>query len=75
MHAKILSLQNHAFKLGESTHGPGIFFGYDVSSLMIRVREEHKPYRQFLVRLCGIIGGIFHVSGQCTSTILYYLLT
>ena len=26
--------------------------------------EQHKPYRQFLVRLCGIIGGIFVVSGK-----------
>ncbi|XP_067654341.1 endoplasmic reticulum-Golgi intermediate compartment protein 2-like [Haliotis asinina] len=49
----------------KGSHGvPGIFVKYDLSSLMIRVREEHKPYWQFMVRLCGIIGGVFSVSGM-----------
>ena len=45
---------------------------YDLTALKIKVIEEHKPYWQFLVRLCGIIGGIFVVSGKslndCTCT-------
>ncbi|XP_046379689.2 endoplasmic reticulum-Golgi intermediate compartment protein 2-like isoform X2 [Haliotis cracherodii] len=49
----------------KGSHGvPGIFVKYDLSSLMIRVREEHKPYWQFMIRLCGIIGGVFSVSGM-----------
>ena len=43
---------------------PGIFVKYDLTALKIKVIEQHKPYWQFLVRLCGIIGGIFVVSGK-----------
>ena len=43
---------------------PGIFVKYDLTALKIKVIEEHKPYWQFLVRLCGIIGGVFVVSGK-----------
>ena len=46
---------------------PGIFVKYDLTALKIKVIEEHKPYWQFLVRLCGIIGGIFVVSGKSLS--------
>lgn len=47
--------------------GCGIFMKYDISSLMVTVTEEHMPFWQFLVRLCGIIGGIFSTTGdyQC----------
>ncbi|XP_033645795.1 endoplasmic reticulum-Golgi intermediate compartment protein 2-like [Asterias rubens] len=46
------------------SHGvAGVFFKYDLSSLQITVNEVHEPYWQFLVRLCGIVGGIFSTSG------------
>lgn len=32
---------------------------------MVTVTEEHMPFWQFLVRLCGIIGGIFSTTGNC----------
>ncbi|XP_038054169.1 endoplasmic reticulum-Golgi intermediate compartment protein 2-like [Patiria miniata] len=49
---------------GEGSHGvSGIFFKYDLSSLEISVTETHEPYSQFLIRLCGIVGGIFATSG------------
>lgn len=52
---------NHAL----GSHGvSGIFMKYDISSLMIRVSEQHMPLWQFLVRLCGIIGGIFSTTGM-----------
>ncbi|XP_060588010.1 endoplasmic reticulum-Golgi intermediate compartment protein 2-like isoform X2 [Ruditapes philippinarum] len=51
---------NHA----SGSHGvPGIFVKYDVFAFKIRVREELRPFWQFLVRLCGIAGGVFVVSG------------
>lgn len=60
--------RNRTINHKEGSHGtPGIFVKYDLSSLLIRVREEHKPYWQFLVRLCGIIGGVFSVSGMLQS--------
>uniref|UniRef100_H3AFY6 Endoplasmic reticulum-Golgi intermediate compartment protein n=1 Tax=Latimeria chalumnae TaxID=7897 RepID=H3AFY6_LATCH len=47
---------NHA----AGSHGvSGIFMKYDISSLMVTVTEQHMPIWQFLVRLCGIVGGIF----------------
>lgn len=48
----------------QGSHGvPGIFVKYDVFAFKIRVREEFRPFWQFLVRLCGIAGGVFVVSG------------
>ncbi|KAG5845217.1 hypothetical protein ANANG_G00136470 [Anguilla anguilla] len=37
---------------------------YDISSLMVTVTEQHMPFWQFLVRLCGIVGGIFSTTGM-----------
>ena len=52
---------NHA----AGSHGvSGIFVKYDTSSLMVTVREQHMPLWQFLIRLCGIIGGIFTTTGK-----------
>lgn len=52
---------NHA----AGSHGvSGIFVKYDTSSLMVTVSEQHMPLWQFLVRLCGIIGGIFSTTGK-----------
>lgn len=57
--------KNRTINHDKGSHGvAGIFIKYDLASLKIRVREEHKPYWQFLVRLCGIIGGMFSVSGM-----------
>ncbi|KAG7522185.1 hypothetical protein JOB18_015407 [Solea senegalensis] len=52
---------NHAV----GSHGvSGIFMKYDINSLMVRVTEQHMPFWQFLVRLCGIVGGIFTTTGM-----------
>ncbi|XP_056137952.1 endoplasmic reticulum-Golgi intermediate compartment protein 2 isoform X2 [Lampris incognitus] len=52
---------NHA----AGSHGvSGIFMKYDINSLMVRVTEQHMPLWQFLVRLCGIVGGIFSTTGM-----------
>ncbi|XP_078077036.1 endoplasmic reticulum-Golgi intermediate compartment protein 2-like isoform X1 [Mustelus asterias] len=42
---------------------PGIVLKYDISSLKILISEEGMPTSQFLIRLCGIIGGIFSTAG------------
>lgn len=56
---------NHA----AGSHGvSGIFVKYDTSSLMVTVSEQHMPLWQFLVRLCGIIGGIFSTTGEWAWT-------
>ncbi|XP_052212761.1 endoplasmic reticulum-Golgi intermediate compartment protein 2-like isoform X2 [Dreissena polymorpha] len=52
------------------SHGvPGIFIKYEPFSFKVVVREEHLPYSQFLVRLCGIVGGIFVVSGMLHDSV------
>ncbi|XP_074087648.1 endoplasmic reticulum-Golgi intermediate compartment protein 2-like [Macrotis lagotis] len=57
--------REHAINHAAGSHGvSGIFMKYDLSSLMVTATEEHMPFWQFLVRLCGIIGGIFSTTGM-----------
>ena len=49
----------------KGSHGvPGIFFKYDLSAVSVKIVEERRPFWQFLVRLCGIVGGVFATSGM-----------
>lgn len=60
-----LFFQERVINHAAGSHGvSGIFMKYDISSLMVTVTEEHMPFWQFLVRLCGIIGGIFSTTGD-----------
>ncbi|KAJ3596340.1 hypothetical protein NHX12_002748 [Muraenolepis orangiensis] len=65
---KISPDHNHMFQPinhAAGSHGvSGIFMKYDISSLMVRVTEQHMPFWKFLVRLCGIVGGIFSTTGM-----------
>lgn len=46
------------------SHGvPGIYFKYDMSFIKVKVTVESHSLWRFLVRLCGIIGGVFATSG------------
>lgn len=57
--------RNRTINHSKGSHGvPGIFVKYDLNALKIRVVEKHRPFSQFLIRLCGIVGGIFAVSGM-----------
>ena len=42
---------------------PGIFFKYDISPILITVGEQSYTLAQFVVRLCGIVGGVFVTAG------------
>ncbi|KAL0962944.1 hypothetical protein UPYG_G00347440 [Umbra pygmaea] len=74
LHTSKVSADTHQFSVTErervidhaaGSHGvSGIFMKYDTSSLMVTVSEQHMPFWQFLVRLCGIIGGIFSTTGM-----------
>jgi len=48
---------------------PGVFFKYDLEPLTVRVIEIRRSFARFLVRLCGIIGGVFATSGMLHQTI------
>ncbi|XP_011667008.1 endoplasmic reticulum-Golgi intermediate compartment protein 2 [Strongylocentrotus purpuratus] len=53
---------------GAGSHGvTGIFFKYELSSLVISVEEVYDPFWKLLVRLCGIVGGVFATSGIINS--------
>lgn len=66
-------LQERAINHAAGSHGvSGIFVKYDINSLMVKVTEQHRPFWQFLVRLCGIVGGIFSTTGtELTHTQTY----
>lgn len=52
-----------------SQTNPGLYFKYDLESLSVRVDEVRRSFTAFLVRLCGIAGGIFATSGMLHQTI------
>uniref|UniRef100_A0A8I3PJH8 Endoplasmic reticulum-Golgi intermediate compartment protein n=1 Tax=Canis lupus familiaris TaxID=9615 RepID=A0A8I3PJH8_CANLF len=75
----VVPTKRHKIKFPPDTHSlfgrkcshgvSGIFMKYDLSSLMVTVTEEHMPFWQFFVRLCGIVGGIFSTTGIFNCTI------
>lgn len=62
--------RNRTINHRQGSHGvPGIFFKFDMSSMMVEIEEVRQPFWKFLVRLCGIVGGIFATSGMIHSFI------
>lgn len=62
--------RNRTINHRQGSHGvPGIFFKFDMSAMMVEITEERQPFLQFLIRLCGIVGGIFATSGMIHSFI------
>ncbi|ORX88530.1 DUF1692-domain-containing protein [Basidiobolus meristosporus CBS 931.73] len=47
----------------QQTQVPGIFFKYDLEPISVRVSETRPPFPTFLVRLCGLVGGIWATTG------------
>lgn len=43
---------------------PGIYIKYDMEPVSVRIHEERAPIVGFVVRLCGIIGGVFATTGM-----------
>ncbi|XP_061899079.1 endoplasmic reticulum-Golgi intermediate compartment protein 2-like [Entelurus aequoreus] len=65
MHQYSVTERERAINHAAGSHGiSGIFMKYDISSLMVKVSEQHMPLWKFLVRLCGIVGGIFSTTGM-----------
>lgn len=62
--------QERAINHDSGSHGiPGIYFKYDMSSVKVKVIKYHSPFWHFLVRLCGIVGGIYATSGIVNSLV------
>uniref|UniRef100_A0A914V028 Endoplasmic reticulum-Golgi intermediate compartment protein 2 n=1 Tax=Plectus sambesii TaxID=2011161 RepID=A0A914V028_9BILA len=55
------------------SHGtPGINIKYELSSVMIEVRERYRSFLQLLVRLCAIAGGVFATSGILNAFVQFF---
>jgi len=42
-----------------------------MSSIMVRVESQHRSFWGFLVRLCGIVGGMFATSGKIQLELIH----
>ncbi|XP_027899139.1 endoplasmic reticulum-Golgi intermediate compartment protein 2-like isoform X1 [Xiphophorus couchianus] len=83
LNTHLISADTHQFSVTErervinhaaGSHGvSGIFVKYDTSSLMVTVSEQHMALGRFLVRLCGIVGGIFSTTGMLHSLVGFCL--
>jgi len=50
------------------SHGvPGIFMKYDFASFKVEVKEEAVAWYTLIIRICGIVGGVFATSTMLTS--------
>ena len=61
---------NRTINHRKGSHGaPGIFFKYDLTAMSVEIVEQRRSFVRFLVRLCGIVGGIFATSGMLHALI------
>lgn len=62
--------RNRTIDRRRGSHGmPGVFFKYDLTAMTVEIKEQRRPFWQFLIRLSGIVGGIFATSGMLNSFI------
>lgn len=67
-------MQARPISHSSGSHGvPGIYFKYDMSFVKVKVTVEKHSVWRFLVRLCGIIGGVFATSGKCKNSLLFII--
>jgi len=48
---------------------PAIYFLYDLSPIMVTVKDARGGLAHLLVRICAVVGGVFAITGkpQCNS--------
>lgn len=64
IHSVLASTWQHRALLPQNGGIAGIFFKYDLEPVGVHIFETHRPLSQFLISLCGIVGGIFATSGE-----------
>ncbi|KAI8372540.1 endoplasmic reticulum vesicle transporter-domain-containing protein [Choanephora cucurbitarum] len=53
---------------------PGLFFKYDIEPISVQISESRQQsFFQFMVRLCGIIGGFAVTAGTCYRLVNFVL--
>ena len=50
---------------------PNAAFHYDISPVMVVVKEETQSFSSFITNICAVIGGIYTVVGLLDS-VLYH---
>ena len=55
------TVSNNHYKDGTSL--PSAVFSYDISPMQVVVRDERQTFATFLTTMCGVIGGVFTVTG------------
>jgi len=48
---------------GSPIEVPGVFFKYFIEPISVRITQIEKDLTTFLVRICGIVGGVWVTSG------------
>ena len=48
---------------------PAIYFLYDLSPIMVVVKDARAGFAHLLVRLCAVIGGVFAITGRVFTTL------
>ena len=43
---------------------PAIYFLYDLSPIMVNVRDAGDGLAHLLVRICAVVGGVFAITGK-----------
>ncbi|KAJ7554843.1 hypothetical protein O6H91_05G011800 [Diphasiastrum complanatum] len=43
---------------------PAVYFLYDLSPIIVTIKEERQNFTHFLTRLCAVLGGTFAVTGM-----------
>merc|ERR1712076_282612 len=65
LHTHQYSVTKHQSKINFqslSSGLPGIFFQYEFSPIMVRLRETPRSFGHLLTALCSIVGGVFTVA-------------
>ena len=48
---------------------PAIYFLYDLSPIMVAVKDARGGLAHLLVRICAVVGGVFAITGELYSGI------
>lgn len=54
---------------------PAIYFLYDLSPIMVNVRDAGDGLAHLLVRICAVVGGVFAITGMCDRWVHWLVIT
>ncbi|KAG8695471.1 hypothetical protein FRC08_007817 [Ceratobasidium sp. 394] len=63
VHTNQYSVTHYTRSLEHGRGTPGIFFKFDVDALAITVSQKTTTFREFLVRIIGVVGGVWVCAG------------